>query len=79
VRLQSHFKPTFFLSTVLVLASVNTSAIEAIFEYKLVELRKVNVKTTPEIEKLLNQFGAEGWELIEINSLAGTAILKRKR
>jgi len=48
------------------------------FEYKIVSLDNKNAKTPEQLEATLNQYGTEGWEMIEV-SLSGWVIFKRKK
>ncbi|MBU1405202.1 MAG: DUF4177 domain-containing protein [Proteobacteria bacterium] len=70
------FLLTIILAVTLAGSSVLTAEAAAKFDYKAVDLKKV--MTPQQLEVILNQLGAEGWELVEING-AGLAILKRQK
>lgn len=72
------FLITVVLAVTLAGSSVLTAEAAAKFDYKAVDLKKADIRTTQQMEAILNQLGAEGWELIEIN-LNGVAILKRQK
>ena len=72
------FLLTVVLAVTLAGSSILTAEAAAKFDYKTVDLKKADIRTTQQMEAILNQLGAEGWELIEIN-LNGVAILKRQK
>lgn len=69
---------TSMLAATLAFASVSSVQAASRWEYKVIELKAVNVTTPQTLELLLNQLGVEGWSLIEI-SAAGVAVLKREK
>jgi hypothetical protein len=78
LRTQGKNKQALLLSVLISVASFGAFAADGIFEYKVIEFKKENAKTSPEVEALLNRLGAEGWELVELSPM-GAAILKRKK
>jgi hypothetical protein len=66
--------------TAVTFAAASISAVEAAtrWEYKTIQLDKVNVTNPQQLELLLNQLGQEGWLLIE-TSAAGVAIFRREK
>ena len=72
----------FLLAAILsvTLAATTSSVVEAAtrYEYKTIQLDKVNVSNAQQLELLLNQLGTEGWLLIETTA-AGVAIFRREK
>jgi hypothetical protein len=77
-----HAARRFLLAAVIVItfAATSISVVEAAtrWEYKTIQLDKVNVTNAQQLELLLNQLGQEGWLLIE-TSAAGVAIFRREK
>ena len=60
--------------------ATSISVVEAAtrWEYKTIQLDKVNVTNAQQLELLLNQLGQEGWLLIE-TSATGVAVFRREK
>lgn len=57
---------------------VSTAQAASTYEYKTIQLKKVNVANSQQLELLLNQLGNEGWLLFQITA-TGVAILQREK
>lgn len=69
---------TGILAATLVVSSVSVVEAATRWEYKVLELKSMNVVGAQQLELLLNQLGVDGWALVEI-SAAGVAVLKREK
>ena len=69
---------TLALAALLFAAVVSTAHAATTYEYKVIQLKKVSVVNSQQLELLLNQLGAEGWLLVQI-TINGVAILQREK
>lgn len=73
-----HFFVTFALAASLFASVVSTAQAATTYEYKVIQLKKVSVVNSQQLELLLNQLGTEGWLLVQITA-NGVAVLQREK
>ena len=77
---RSHqFLAAVLLAIALEISPVSNALAAPKFEYKPISLDTAGVKNEKDLEDFLNKLGADGWELVEINVMRGTAIFKRQK
>jgi Domain of unknown function (DUF4177) len=69
---------TLALTVSLLASAVSTAQAATTYEYKVIQLKKVSVVNSQQLELLLNQLGGEGWLLVQV-TINGVAILQREK